>query len=270
METNINGIRVRYEDVGSGPAILLIHAFPLAGAMWRPQVDALQGQYRLITPDLRGFGGSDAPPGHYTMDEQADDLAALLDHLGVPQATVCGLSMGGYIAMAFMRRHAARARALVLADTRAGADSEEARAGREANARLAESEGAAAIADKMIPGLVAPGASQVLRDTLRAMILANTPQGIAGALRGMAVRPDSSQSLRAVAVPTMVIVGEQDGLTPPIEAAQINMAVAGSYVVMLPGVGHISNLEAPGEFTIALRVFLGERGTGPLSPEYLG
>jgi pimeloyl-ACP methyl ester carboxylesterase len=260
METIINGIRMRYDDVGSGPALLLIHAFPLSGAMWRPQLEALQAQYRLIVPDLRGFGGSDAPPGPYTMDQQADDLAALLDHVGLAQATLCGLSMGGYIAMAFMRRHAARARALILADTKAGADGDEAQAGREANARLAETQGAAAIADKMIPGLVAPGAGQALRDELRAMILANTPQGIAGALRGMAARPDSTVSLRAVAVPAVVIVGEEDGLTPPIEASQINMALAGSYVMMLPGVGHISSMEAPAVFTTALRVFLGENG----------
>jgi pimeloyl-ACP methyl ester carboxylesterase len=257
VETNINGIRVRYEDVGDGPALLLVHAFPLGGAMWRPQVEALRGQHRLIVPDLRGFGGSDAPPGPYTMDEQADDLAALLDHLGVAQAAICGLSMGGYIAMAFMRRHAARARALILADTKAGADSEEGRAGREANARLAEAEGAAAIADKMIPGLLASGAGQELRDTLRAMIMANRPEGIAGALRGMAMRPDSTESLRAVAVPALVIVGAEDGLTPPAEASALTMAIAGSKIVVLPGVGHISNLEAPGEFTLAMRGFLG-------------
>lgn len=260
METTINGITLRYEDVGVGPVLLLIHAFPLAGAMWRPQIDALQGRYRLIAPDLRGFGCSDAPTGLYTVDQQADDLVALLDHLGVVQATLCGLSMGGYIAMAFMRRHAARARALILADTRAGADSVEAQAGREANARLAETEGVVAIADKMIPGLVASSAGQAVRDTLRTIILANTPQGIAAALRGMAVRPDSTESLRAVSVPTLVIVGEEDGLTPPIEASTINMAVAGSYVAMIPGAGHISSLESPTAFTGAIQLFLRERG----------
>ncbi|MBX0327781.1 alpha/beta hydrolase [Oscillochloris sp. ZM17-4] len=257
METTINGVRVRYTDVGHGPAILLVHAFPLAGAMWRPQLEALQGEYRLIAPDLRGFGGSDAPPGPYTMDQQADDLAALLDHLGLARATVCGLSMGGYIALAFMRRHAARARALVLADTKAGADSDDGRAGREANARLAEAEGAAAIADKMIPGLVAPDAGQAVRDDLRAMIIANTPAGIAGALRGMALRPDSFEVLPTIAVPTLVVVGELDGLTPPAEARAISMAIPGSAVAVIPGVGHLSSMEASEAFTAALRDFLG-------------
>lgn len=260
METTINGIKIRYDDVGSGPALLLIHAFPLAGAMWRPQVEALQAAYRLIVPDLRGFGGSDAPPGPYTVEQQADDLAALLDRLGVQRAVICGLSMGGYIALAFMRRHAARARALVLADTRAGADSAEGKDGREENARLAERDGADAIADKMIPGLVAPAAGQELRDTLRGLITANRPQGIAGALRGMAQRPDSTAGLRDIAVPTLVIVGEQDGLTPPAEAGQMVSAIAGSTIVVIPGVGHLSSLEAPEVFTNALRSFLGENG----------
>ena len=256
MQTMINGIKMHYDDVGSGPALLLIHAFPLSGAMWQPQVAALQGQFRLIVPDLRGFGGSAAPSGSSTMDQQADDLAALLDHLGVGHATLCGLSMGGYIAMAFMRRHAARARALILADTRAGADGEEARAMREVNARLAETHGPAAIADKMIPGLVAPGTGQDVRDALRTMIVANTSQGIASALRGMALRPDSTVGLGAINIPTLVIIGDQDGLTPPVEASTISTAIVGSYVVVLPNAGHISSMESPAAFTAALRVFL--------------
>jgi pimeloyl-ACP methyl ester carboxylesterase len=164
--------------------------------------------------------------------------------------------MGGYIAMAFMRRHAARARALVLADTKAGADSDEARAGREANARLAEAEGAAAIADKLIPGLVAPAAGQELRAELRAMVLANTPAGIAGALRGMAQRRDSFEGLPAIAVSALVVVGELDGLTPPAEARAISLAIPASQVVVLPGAGHLSSLETPAAFTAALRDFL--------------
>ncbi len=258
MEALINGIRVRYDDVGSGPAMLLIHAFPLSAVMWQPQMQALQGRLRLIAPDLRGFGGSEVPPGPYTMDQHADDLVALLDHLGLAQATLCGLSMGGYIAMAFMRRHADRARALILADTRAGADDDDAQAGREANAQLAERQGATAIADKMIPGLVSPDAGQEVRDTLRAMIVANTPQGIAGALRGMALRPDSTASLRAITVPTLVVVGENDALTPRIEARAISTAIARSLKVVLPGAGHISNMESPEAFTTVLRIFLDE------------
>jgi pimeloyl-ACP methyl ester carboxylesterase len=262
METHLNDIRVRYEDVGAGPPVLLLHAFPLAGAMWRRQVEALKGRYRLIVPDLRGFGGTDAPPGPYSMDQLADDAAALLDRVGVERAAVVGLSMGGYIALALWRRHAGKVAALVLADTRAGADSDEGRAGREANARLAEEQGAAAIADRMIPNLVAPSTGQALRDELRALIVANSRDGIAGALRGMALRPDSTPGLGRITVPTLAIVGEIDTLTPPVEATRINMGVAGrpSYVVEIPGVGHLSAMEAPAAFSAALEEFLGKLG----------
>lgn len=262
METHLNGIRVHYEDVGAGPAVVMLHAFPLSGAMWRRQVERLQGRYRLIVPDLRGFGATDAPPGLISMDQQADDIAALLEHLGVARAAVVGLSMGGYIAFAFWRRHADKVAALVLADTRAGEDTDEGKAGRETNARLAEEQGAAAIADKMIPNLVAPSAPQSLRDELRALIVANSADGIAGALRGMAQRPDSTRDLRRITVPTLAIVGEIDTLTPPVEATRINRGVTGqpSYVVEIPAVGHLSAMESPDAFNAAVEDFFGKLG----------
>jgi 3-oxoadipate enol-lactonase len=257
METNLNGVRIRYDDGGAGPAVLLLHAFPLSGAMWRRQAERLRERYRVIVPDLRGFGGSDAPPGSLTMDQQADDVAALLERLGVERAAVAGLSMGGYIAFALWRRHQDKVAALVLADTRARADSDEGRAGREANARLAEEQGAGAIAEKMIPNLVAEGASQGLRDELRALITANSTDGIAGALRGMAARPDSTPDLARITVPTLVIVGAQDALTPPEEAWKIAAGLAGpSTLVELPEVGHLANMEAPEAFSAALEEFL--------------
>jgi 3-oxoadipate enol-lactonase len=256
MEANINGIRLHYEDVGSGPAVLMLHAFPLAGTMWRAQVAALRDRYRLIVPDLRGFGGSDAPPGVYLMDQLADDVAALLGHLGVKRAAVVGLSMGGYIGFSFWRRHADLVAALVLADTRAGADTDEGKATREANARLAESQGAPAIAAKMIPNLVAPTATQELRDELEALITANSPIGIAGALRGMALRPDSRPDLATISVPTLLIVGSEDELTPPAESAAMHAAITNSTYVSIPQAGHLSNLEQPAQFNAALGAFL--------------
>lgn len=256
METNLNGIRVRYDDVGEGPAVLLLHAFPLSGAMWWMQVAALRDRYRLIVPDLRGFGGTDAPPGPYSMDQLADDAAALLEYLGVGRVALVGLSMGGYIGFAFWRRHRDKVAALALADTRAGPDGEEGRAARETNARLAEEEGAAAIADKMIPNLVAHGAPQHVRDELRQLILGNSPAGIAGALRGMAARSDSTPDLAGIDVPTLIIVGAEDGLTPPAEAEAMHAAIAGSSLSILPGAGHLSNMEQPGPFGAALRELL--------------
>lgn len=258
METSLNGIRMRYEDVGDGPAVLLVHAFPLSGAMWRHQVETLRGRYRVIVPDLRGFGGTDAPPGNYSMDQQADDLAALLEYLGVSRAALVGLSMGGYISFAFWRRHQDKVAALVLADTRAGADSADGKAGREANARLAEEQGAAAIAEKMIPGLVAPGAPQEVRDELRGLIVANSPVGIAGALRGMAARPDSTPNLADIDVPTLVVVGDEDGLTPAAEAEAMHRGIAGSRLEHIARAGHLSNLEQPGAFSAVLGSFLAQ------------
>jgi 3-oxoadipate enol-lactonase len=263
METNLNGIRLQYVDLGSGPVILLLHAFPLSGTMWRHQLTRLGGRYRLIVPDLRGFGATDAPPGPVSMDQYADDAAALLAHLGVARAAVVGLSMGGYIAFALWRRHAERVAALVLADTKAGADGDEARAARETNARLAEEAGVGAVADKLIPGLIAPDAPQALRDELRAIITANSADGVAGALRGMALRPDSTPDLARINVPTLAIVGERDGLTPPAEAQRIVDGVAAGLgeLAVIPGVGHLSALEAPEAFSAALERFLDRVGS---------
>ncbi len=257
MEIEINGIRMHYEEAGVGPAVVLIHAFPLAGTMWRQQVAALAPHFRVIVPDLRGFGASDAPPGPYLMDTQADDLAALLTHLGLSRAAIVGLSMGGYIAFALWRRHHAALAALVLADTRAGADSEAGRATRETNAQLVEAEGVVALADKLIPGLVAPGASTTLREELQALICANRPHAIAGALRGMALRPDVTADLARINVPTLVIVGTEDALTPPPEAEAIQRRVHGSTLVLIEHAGHLSNLEQPETFNQALLNFLG-------------
>jgi 3-oxoadipate enol-lactonase len=256
MEATINGGRLAYEDVGVGEALLLVHAFPLSGAMWRPQVAALSGRYRLIVPDLRGFGASELRAGPALMEQHAADLLALCDQLGVERFALCGLSMGGYISFAIMRAAPERVRALVLADTKVGADSAEAQAAREANAHLAEEQGAAALADKLIPGLLAPAAGAALRAELRTMIAANPPQGIAAALRGMAARPDSSATLAAISVPTLVLVGSEDGLTPPAEAQKIHTAVAGSQLVEIPGAGHLANLEQPALFNAALERFL--------------
>lgn len=258
MDVLINGIMMRYEDIGEGPTLLLLHAFPLSGAMWRAQVEALRNRYRLIVPDLRGFGGSEAPPGLYPMDQLADDVMELLSRLGLERSAVCGLSMGGYISFAIMRRYAERVVALVLADTKAGADTDEGKVRREENARVAESQGPVAIVERMIPGLVAPDAPEELRAELRALITANSPDGIAGALRGMAQRPDSTPDLAAISVPTLIIVGAADGLTPPAEAQAMHAAIAGSRLVEIPGVGHLSNMEDPAGFNTALGEFLAE------------
>jgi pimeloyl-ACP methyl ester carboxylesterase len=254
MTQPLLGMRVRH--AGSGDPLLLLHAFPLSGAQWEPQIQALAERHTLLVPDLPGFGGSPAPGEQYTLDDVADSLAATLDRYRVPRVAVCGLSMGGYIAFAMLRRHPERVARLVLADTRAGADTEQARAGRETNAQLAETSGSAAIADKMLPSLLSPGAPPALVAHLRALIAGNAPRGIALALRAMAQRPDSSDLLGAIAAPTLVIVGADDALTPPDEARRMQEAIPGCRLVVIPDAGHISNLEQPQVFSQALGSFL--------------
>src|SRR5215211_9506609 len=182
----INGIDIAYRDEGAGQPILFIHAFPLHSALWDRQLAAFSPQHRVIAPDLRGLGATARGSGAASLDQHADDLDALLGQLAIENATVVGLSMGGYISFALWRRHRARIAALILADTRAGADTEEGKQGREKNALLAEAQGAGAIADQMLPKLLSSNAPAALRDQVRGMIESNDRAGIAAALRAMA------------------------------------------------------------------------------------
>jgi pimeloyl-ACP methyl ester carboxylesterase len=252
----VNGIEIAYHDEGAGQPLLLVHAFPLSSAMWVRQIAGLAPRCRVIAPDLRGFGETAPGSGAASLDQLADDLAGLLDQLKVERATVAGLSMGGYISFALWRRHRARIAGLILADTRAGADSAEARHGREQNARLAETQGAAAIADQMLPKLLAASATTPVRDEVREIIEANHPAGIAAALRAMAARPDATSLLAEIDVPTLVVVGGEDALTPPSEARILHEGIAGSRLVEIPGAGHLANLENPEAFNAALEEFM--------------
>jgi pimeloyl-ACP methyl ester carboxylesterase len=258
MEVQINEIMLHYHDKGQGTPILLVHAFPMSSAMWQPQLEALASEARVIVPDLRGFGASEVPNGPYTMETFADDLAALLDHLQIERVVLAGVSMGGYVAFAFWRRYASRVRALVLSDTRATADSDEARAARESNAQLAETQGARVIADMMLPNLLAPTALPETQNRVRDIIVNNQPYGIASALRGMALRPDSSDLLPSINVPTLLVVGSEDGLTAPEEMRGLQQRIAGSRLVEVPDAGHLPNLENGEVFTETLREFVRE------------
>lgn len=252
----IGDLPLAYRDEGSGEPMLLVHAFPLSGAMWERQIMAFAGRRRVIAPDLRGFGATPLGAEAVSMDRYADDLAGLLDALGIGEATLVGLSMGGYIAFAFLRRHRARLAGLILADTRPQADTPEGRDGREANARLVLAQGTSVLADKMLPGLLAPGASDAVKAEVRGLIEANRPEGVAAALRAMAARPDSTDLLPTIAVPTLVLVGSEDGLTPPPVARAMADLIPGSGFAEIAGAGHLSNLEQPEAFNIALRELL--------------
>jgi pimeloyl-ACP methyl ester carboxylesterase len=244
---------------------VLLHAFPLSRRMWRPQVDALRDAYRVITPDLRGFGGSLAFSGPPSVDQMADDVAALLDDLKVQgPVALGGLSMGGYVALAFARRHASRLRALVLADTRAEADDEAARANRDRLMAFAADNPAGAVAEQMLEKLLGSQTRQQhpeVIEQVRSLAAAQAPAGVVQALQAMRDRPDAGPSLADIRVPTLVLVGGDDVLTPPALAESLVARIPGARLEVIDGAGHLSNLERPLRFNAALRGFLdGLRG----------
>jgi 3-oxoadipate enol-lactonase len=263
MKARIAGGELSYDVRGSGPALLLLHAFPLGMAMWDDQARALSSAFQVVRFDCRGFGGSPPGEGLLTMEAVANDGAALLDHLDIPSATVCGVSMGGYAAFAFVRRHASRLRGLVLADTKAGADTDQARRTRAEQAAKVRREGTAAIADVVLPKLVGKTTHEQRPQVvarLREMILANPPRGIADALAGLAARADSTPTLREIRVPTLVVCGEEDVITPPAEAEAMQAAIPGSTLELLPKAGHLASVETPEAFNRVLDAFLRRLG----------
>lgn len=256
----VRAIEVAYEDEGRGRPVVLLHGFPFNRSMWRGQVGALREEYRVITPDLRGLGETGAGVVAATMEEMAEDLAALLVELNVGRAVVGGLSMGGYVALAFLRAHPERVGALLLADTRPQADTDDGRRTREETARRALAEGMEPIADAMLPKLLAPATRERRPDVVarvREMILSTKPEGAAAALRGMAVRRDQTDLLEAVNVPTLIVVGSEDAITPPSDAEAMHAKIRGSRLLKIEGAGHVSNVERPVEFNRALAEFLG-------------
>lgn len=253
-----------YVDEGTGPPVLLVHGFPLDRTMWDAQAAALSTDFRVLAPDLRGFGESGIGPGDaddgVSMETYAADLVALLDAAGVSEPVVlAGFSMGGYVGWQFALQHVDRLRALVACDTRAIADTDEAAANRESMATEVLAADSSAAAEGMIPKLIAPrtlefGGPAVAR--LMEMIGRATPAGIAAAQRGMAVRPDVRQQLAEIAVPALVVVGEEDAISPPTEMAEIAAALPDATFVEIPTAGHMSPLENPGDFNAALLDFL--------------
>ena len=261
MNRQINGINLSYTDQGKGPPLVFIHAFPLSSAMWEPQINTFSKNYRVIAIDLRGHGESDSSLWHFTLDDYAEDIHALLTGMNIKQATFIGLSMGGYTLFALYRKFPEMVKAMVLADTRAQADTEEAKAGRFAMAQTAYKEGPAAIAEMMIPKLLAPATVENRTDIVeqvRAIILNNQASGIIVDLMAMAQRPDSTPLLSQISCPTLIIVGEQDVPTPPAEAQYMKDRIPASTLVTIPQAGHLSNLEQGEAFNRALSEFLAE------------
>lgn len=248
-----------YDEAGAGPAVVLLHGFPFNRSMWREQVETLAPHFRVIAPDLRGHGQTSVAAGPSTMETLAQDVIALMDALEISQAAVCGLSMGGYVALALYRMFPARVGALVLADTRAVADTAEGKQNREQQAQKALREGMAPIADAMLPKLLAPvtvAKHPEVVARVREMILKTDPAGAAAAQRGMAQRKDHTDFLPNINVPTLIIVGENDQLTPVAESEKMHSLIGGSRLEIIKGVGHVSNLEQPEQFNRLLAGFL--------------
>lgn len=258
MHATINGISLAYHDQGNGLPIVFLHAFPLNRTMWAQQEAALSSQFRIITVDLRGHGESDAPLWHYTLDQAAEDVRALLDHLAIQQALFVGLSMGGYILLAFHRKYANRVKGMVLADTKAQADTPEGKEGRFKMAQLAYKQGSSAIADLMLPKLLSPATIQsrpVIVQQVRAMIEGNQISGIVGDLMAMAERPDSVPLLKQITCPTQIIVGDLDQATPPADANLMAEQIPHARLALIPNAAHLANMEQPETFSALVAEF---------------
>jgi pimeloyl-ACP methyl ester carboxylesterase len=240
--------------------LLFIHGFPLNRKMWEPQVEAFSSTAQVLAPDLRGHGESEAIPGPYSMDTLAEDCHALLEALSVRRPViVCGLSMGGYVALAYHRLHPDQVAGLVLAATRASADSAEGRANRDKLVALVRREGVQAVVDSMLPKMMAPqtyGQDQALVERVRQIMEQTSPEGAIGALLGMKERPDSTPMLADIGVPTLILHGSDDQLIPFKEAETMHEAIPYSQLRLLPDSGHLLNLEQPELFNQALRSFL--------------
>lgn len=258
MITLADGIEIAYDEVGTGCPVLWIHGFPLNRTYWAPQLSALVDHSRCIAPDLRGFGESSVRPP-YSMDQYADDLVQLLDALEIRRAVIAGLSMGGYIAFAIWRRHRHRVRALLLADTRPGADNDEAREKRRALIAVARERGSGAVADTLIGGLVGKqtrARRPEVVDQLHRLLESAPVDGIVGACEAMIARPDSTPSLATIDVPTLIVVGEDDALMPVRESRAMHEAIAGSRLEIIAGAGHVSSFERPAAFNHVTSEFL--------------
>lgn len=259
----VNGLRLHYLDEGHGPPVVLLHAFPLTSEMWEPQIAALAPGHRVIAPDLRGFGGSDAPDdvGQYSMAAFASDVAALVDHLDLGPVVLGGLSMGGYVTFEMLRRHRSLVSAVILADTRAAADSPEAKVRRSGQQEEIRAGDVSGVLDTLIKGLLSEATHRDRPEVVarvRAIMDSVPTQGLVGALEAMKGRPDASDELAGIDLPTVVIVGTQDALSPPDVAAAMVDRLPEGRLVEIAGAGHLSNIEQPAAFDDALQAFLGQ------------
>jgi pimeloyl-ACP methyl ester carboxylesterase len=258
MKAEIPGITLDYDDVGSGSPVLLIHGFPFDRRIWEAQIAGLSKQLRVVAPDLRGHGASDAPPGPYSMEAFARDLFGLMDHAGISRFAAAGHSMGGYILFAMHRTAPERLTRLALVTTRAIADDEAGRKNREVTALRLFAEGTPFLAEVMAERLLTDRALPPVAARFREIILSQRPVGLAGSLRAMAERPDAGPQLPSIGAPTLVVAGAQDRLVSLEESRAMASAIPGSRLVALEGAGHLPSLEQPEATTRTLAEFFRE------------
>ncbi|MYW70065.1 alpha/beta fold hydrolase [Streptomyces sp. SID8379] len=264
-QLTVDGAVLRHDDLGAGDGVpvVLVHGHPFNRTLWSPQADALAAAgYRVLVPDLRGYGESEVTEGRVLLSRFADDVLALLDHVGVERAVVGGVSMGGQIAMEFHLRHPGRTAALVLSDTSAPAETEEGKAFRNRLADRLLAEGMGGYADEVIDKMLAAynvTALPKVADDVLGMMRGTDPRGAAAALRGRAERPDYRDSLAAARVPALVVVGADDAYTPVAEAESIAELLPDATLVVIEDAGHLPGAEQPDRFNDALLDFLRTR-----------
>lgn len=250
---------LEFHESGSGTPLLLIHGFPFHSQMWARQLESLSTDARLIAPDLPGFGKTGKPAGETTVDQYAKECLALLDTLGIDRAVVGGLSMGGYITLAFVRLYPDRLRGLILASTKAGADSAEGKGGRDKTIAGVKEKGIGVVVEGMHPKLLAPAnyAQQPsIATELKEIMDQSSVEGVVAALSAMRDRPDSAPLLSTIKTPTLVIHGKEDAIIPPSEAEAMAKAIPNSELRLIANAGHLPNMEQQSEFDRAVREFL--------------
>lgn len=261
MRTRVNGLAIAYEEYGQNNnlPVVFIHGFPFSKAMWKPQIDGLKDNFHVVTYDVRGHGESAIGDGQYTIEYFVDDLIALMDHLKLLSVVVVGLSMGGYIALRATERHPERFRGLVLCDTRSEADGNEGKIKRSQQAKAVKSDGIKKFAEGFIKAVFYEKTFQASPQTvemIRGIIERTPPLSVAATLIALAARTDTTPSLPNIKVPTLILVGQHDTLTPPSASQAMKEKIPDAEMHVIPNAAHMSNLENAGEFNKHLGAFL--------------
>ena len=253
----VNDATIGYTDEGRGLPLLFVHGFPLSRGAWQKQIDALRSAYRVIAPDLRGFGESQAGTGAIPMTQYAEDLHALLEQVKTGPVVLIGHSMGGYVSFAFQRQFPKMVHGLVLVSTRAGKDAPEAAAGRRATAEKVRAKGIDVVIEAMATKmLAADNHDRAMAEQVRGFMAPSKPEGVVGALLGMAERPDATAELAGISVPTLIITGADDLLIPATESEKLAQTIPGSQLNIIPHAGHLVAFEQPDKFNHTIEEWL--------------